>query len=183
MSRTEDQLNRHTCKGILCLRPVTSHQPIHPQPRLKVSSLTRIALHTVPAILGLMLEHISNERTTTAVADREKMSLTGDVRTQQQPNHPPTNTHQATTQDFFADTHRLTVKAILTQNCWYTERIKEQPTQQLNAVRSLTTSRRLSRSSFPPFLYYSGLAGKVGVADVVRNTGYNTSQSYMCRIG
>ena len=83
---------------------------------------------TVTAILGPMLEQKS-ERTTNAIGGKEKMSLPGDVRTQQQPTHPPTNTHPATIQDFFADTHRLTVKAILTQNCLYTEINEEPPTQ------------------------------------------------------
>ena len=35
------------------------------------------------------------------------------VRTQEQPAYPPTHTHPATIQGFFADTRRLTVKAIL----------------------------------------------------------------------
>ena len=45
--------------------------------------------------------------------------------------HPSIHTHPATMQGFCADVHRVTMEAI-------PEKIEEPPTQQLNAVKSLT---------------------------------------------
>ena len=74
-----------------------------------------------------------------------------DRRTQYQPTHPPaTHTHPATIQGFCADTHRLTVKTILRPNA-RTQK-NRRTTNNAVAVRSLTTSRRLSRCSCPIYL-------------------------------
>ena len=108
-------LTRKSCWWWCCTPPLTppTHLPTHSRPATTQGFFADTHRLTVTPILGLILEHRNIERTANAVADME-MLLVGDVvRNQYQLTHPSTNIHPATIQSFFADTHRLTVKAIL----------------------------------------------------------------------
>ena len=102
--------------------PINTHRPVPTRPPWKVCSLTRIA-------------EGANQPTHQPTHLVTPHSPTNNP-------YPSTHTHPATIQDF------CTGKGILWLMLEH-RKMKEPPTQQLNAVKSLTTSRRLSRSSFP----------------------------------